>query len=130
MTQVEVAVAADPGPHGSWSSELVRRLDELRLAFADHVELTEAPAGFFDEIVSDAPRLANAVDKLRDEHQRISESLDRASEDTHAAAAGGEGEVLAARAAVGDVLELLERHRDRGATVVYEAYNVDIEAGD
>ena len=75
------------------------------------------------------PRLAHAAEKLRVEHAVISAAIDRGSVAVRSA---GEdpGGVEDAREAVLKLLQQLIRHRQRGADLVYEAYNVDIEAGD
>jgi len=130
MGEIETALAtAASGRAPAWSSELADRIQVLRKAFGHHVELTESPKGFLSEIVDHAPRLAHAAEKLRVEHAAIAAAIDRGSVAVRSA---GEdpGGVEDAREAVLELLQQLVRHRQRGADLVYEAYNVDIEAGD
>jgi len=117
------------GRESAWSSELTRRLDVLREAFDNHVAVTESPTGFLSEIVDRAPRLAHAVEKLRLEHASITAALDQASVTSQLVGESPSG-VENAREAVLELLHRLALHRQKGAEVVYEAYEVDIEAGD
>jgi ElaB/YqjD/DUF883 family membrane-anchored ribosome-binding protein len=131
MGDVEAAVAAPAsGRVAEWASNLARRLEDLRTAFDRHVELTEAPSGFLAQIVADAPRLANAVNKLRAEHELISASIERMLSSLHAAIPGSDDAVAEAREQALELLKQLARHRHQGADLVYEAFNVDIEGGD
>ena len=129
MAGVEAALAAPaPGRVEEWSADVAGRLEDLREAFRSHVALTESPTGFLAQIVDRAPRLVHAVDRLRAEHATIAGALDDAA-GTVRSAEGADG-VDAARTAVVGLLQQLAHHRQRGADAVYEAYDVDIEAGD
>src|SRR4029450_5483526 len=48
-------------------------LERLQEVFAVHVEVTEAPGGLYQEILENAPRLANPVPRVRREHVAITE---------------------------------------------------------
>jgi len=130
MGDLDSALAtASVGRESPWSLELTHRLNVLREAFGNHVVVTESPTGFLSEIVDRAPRLAHTVDKLRLEHASITAAIDRASVAVQLA---GENpsHVEDARKSVLELLHKLALHRQKGAEVVYEAYEVDIEAGD
>ena len=130
MGEIETALAtAALGRAPAWSSVLADRLQVLRQAFDHHVELTESPTGFLSEIVDQAPRLAHAAENLRVEHSTIATAFERASAAVRSAEEGPD-RVEDAREAVLDLLQQLARHRQHGADLVYEAYNVDIEGGD
>ncbi|HKO84267.1 MAG TPA: hypothetical protein VJ140_06835, partial [Actinomycetota bacterium] len=73
---LEDALAAPDDPDGLGGQDaLPARLDPVleRLAevFAVHVEVTEAPGGLYQEILENAPRLANRVTRFRREHAEI-----------------------------------------------------------
>ena len=130
MGDIETALAtAATGRAQLWSSELADRIEVLREAFDHHVELSESPTGFLSGLVDQAPRLAHAADKLRGEHARIAAVIDQCA-DAARAAGDGSGDVEDARERAIELLQLLARHRQRGADLVYEVYNVDIEGGD
>ena len=97
--------------------DLAMAISALEVAFVRHVHATESPTGLFAEVVGDAPRLAHAVDRLRHDHEEITTAirgLQRAPSPSGAA----------------EVLDQLERHRHLGATLVYDAYNIDVSVGD
>jgi hypothetical protein len=130
LGEVETALAtAASGRAETWAETMVERLTALKGAWRHHVDQNEAADGLFAQILEDSPRLSSKVDRLRGDHESISSAVDAALERTRAAATGGGG-VEPAREAVVALLESLVRHRYQGAEVVYEAYNVDIEAGD
>jgi hypothetical protein len=106
------------------AGRLAPALERLREVFAVHVEVTEAPGGLYQEILENAPRLANRVTRFRREHAEITEGIRR---DLAACATAGDPE--AAQALRDHSVRLfadLVRHRKRGLDLVYEAYHVDI----
>lgn len=128
LVALEDALAAPaPSRLADWSTEVARRLHELRGEFARHVEITEGPDGLYDEIMEIAPELSRAVDTLRDEHLAIEEEIrstlaalaDRATDDADAWVADR-------REASTKVLGALVRHRQRGADLTWRAYNDDL----
>ncbi len=123
MIQVEVAAAA-PAAKESWMIDLQHSLRQLEIAFNNHIVEVQSPLGLLDRIVDQAPRLQRAVERTRDEHDTIAESIT-------AALATMEGENATDRRdeirdTVMGVLLALARHRQKGADLIYEAYDVDI----
>jgi len=115
-------VLAGPPEEGG-PERFVPLLEHLRVVFAVHVEVTESPGGLYEEILEIAPRLANKIARFRREHTAIVAALQSALDDL------GDGRaVLAAdlRTRLAQLHEVLARHRERGADLVYEAYHVDI----
>ena len=92
----------------------------------------EAPGAFLDELVSESPRLATPARRLRREHVDILESIVR-SEERLTAPPSDEIAYDAwadeIRAELTTLLVALARHRQRGADLVYEAYDVDLGGG-
>ena len=128
IVQLEMATSSPAaGRVPDWTARLAKDLTGVRDAFAQHVEATEKPGGLYEEIMGKAPRLANGVDRLRDEHPVITERID----ETLARVESGEIEgdawpVDNARDELQRLLGLVVRHRQRGADLVWEAYNLDI----
>lgn len=126
LQELEEALASPvPGRSASWRADLTRVLERLIHAFRAHVEETEGRDGLLAQIVTEAPRLANPVERMKEEHVSLSAELQRAKADAHAG-------VLSS----GDVREELmglcvkmARHRQAGSDLVYEAYTVDIGTG-
>jgi len=126
---LEEALAAEAdGVVGSGQDSLPIRLipalERLQLVFAAHVEVTEAPGGLYQEILENAPRLANRVTRFRREHDDITEGIRRGL--AECASAGDPGAVQALRDHSVRLFADLVRHRKRGLDLVYEAYHVDI----
>ena len=127
--QVERALSsAASGRAKAWSADLQDELANLSVALEQHIAITEAPDGLLADIASAVPRLTHRVQKTKDDHVVLRAAVAAAlealpdSED--------EGPVPNARTKVVELLTAIVHHRHLGADLVYEAYNVDIEAGD
>jgi hypothetical protein len=132
---LEQALAPDAGGDEprAWPDRLGGTLEHLGEVFAVHVQVTEAPGGLYEEILANAPRLANRVKRCRREHADIAEAIRRGIAEARAAStrpagrqARDAGEVEALRDHAVRLLGDLVRHRKRGLDLVYEAYHVDI----
>jgi hypothetical protein len=127
MVELEDAIAAPAhGREVPWVERVDAALRRMARAWSHHADVTEAEGGLFAEIMETAPRLANAVKKLRTEHVEIAAVLAQEIETT-ASAAGNDGDwVGERRSAITLLLGRLARHRQRGADLTYEAFDVDI----
>jgi hypothetical protein len=112
------------GGHDGLGARLSPALERLREVFAAHVEVTEAPGGLYQEIMENAPRLANRVTRFRREHAEITEGIRRGIAES--ATASGPEATQALRDHAVRLFADLVRHRKRGLDLVYEAYHVDI----
>jgi hypothetical protein len=126
---LEEALAAPDDPDGLGGQDglptrLIPALERLQEVFAVHVEVTEAPGGLYQEILENAPRLANRVTRFRREHTDITEAIRRGL--AECADAGDPDAVQALRDHSVRLFADLVRHRKRGLDLVYEAYHVDI----
>ena len=110
---------------GAWLERLGGALAHLDEVFAVHVRVTEAPGGLYEEILENAPRLANRVKRFRREHGDITAAIRGGIAETQSAAQDA-GRVEALRDHAVRLLADLVRHRKRGLDLVYEAYHVDI----
>ncbi len=114
--------AASPAARESWGADLASGVEQLQSALSRHVAEVEAPQGLLEQIVETAPRLQRAVETTRRHHEILAHSvadlLDRVG-DPEAAAADIRLDVL-------EILNDFARHRQDGADLIYEAYDVDI----
>jgi hypothetical protein len=117
--------AVEAGDAGAWLERLGGALTRLDEVFAVHVQVTEGAGGLYDEIVENAPRMANRVKRFRREHADIGGAIRRAVAESKVAGRDA-GEVEALRDHAVRLLADLVRHRKRGLDLVYEAYHVDI----
>ena len=122
LTQTQAAGDEEPG---AWLERLGGALTHLDEVFAVHVQVTEGAGGLYDEIVENAPRLANRVKRFRREHADIGGAIGRGIAESKVAGRDP-GEVEALRDHAVRLLADLVRHRKRGLDLVYEAYHVDI----
>ncbi len=120
VSQVEVA-AASPSAEVGWRTRLIGELENLRLALLEHVEEVEAEDGLLAEMIAQAPRLANQIASVRDEHPDLCSQVDQTILDVR-----NSEDVIDLRSGVLDTLTAVARHRQRGADLVYEGYSVDI----
>ncbi|MGC1215737.1 MAG: hypothetical protein WA890_31330 [Micromonospora sp.] len=113
---------AAPMAEPRWRERVIIQLGPVRHSFAEHVRVTEGPAGLYAELLDQAPRLDRGVQLLTREHAVIAGALLALQ---HAAELPGvPAEELCGRAA--DLLGALSRHRQRGADLLWEAYQADL----
>jgi len=122
MRALEASISG-AAPLAGWTQAVRDSVRDLREAFHEHIVVTEGPQGLLAEIVDLSPRLSGEAGLIKEEHQALEESL-RGLESS----LGDEPEAVRRKATI--VLGRLTLHRQRGADIVYEAYNVDIAAGD
>jgi hypothetical protein len=128
LVHLEEAISSPAsGRIPQWTAQVVKEMHEIREAFDQHILVTEKPDGLYEEILQHAPRLQNGVSRLKDEHPEISSSIDEMI------ARLEQTEVASVQWPLDDARDDLQRfigrvirHRQRGADLVWEAYNVDI----
>ena len=110
-----------------WTAHVVKEITAVRDAWDQHVEHTEKPDGLYEEIVTMSPRLSGTIDRLRGGAPRDHRGGRR---DAGPARAGRDrGLPWPLDDARDDLQRLIGkviRHRQKGADLVWEAYNVDI----
>lgn len=132
VVSLEKAAAAPArGRLTDWAMDTHDALVDVGAAFERHIAVTEGPDGLLEQIRAAAPRLTASAAELSDEHQdlrrRIAAALDLAR------GAAGRTDATAAtevREAVNALLLDISRHRQAGSDLVFEAFEVDIGAGD
>ena len=126
MTEVEEAAsAALAGRPRDWCVKLSPHIDDLREAWASHVSGTEGSGGLWEQIRTDAPRLNGALHRLGREHEHLTSEVEALRQDL-ADAGDDEAHLANARERVTALLVQLTRHRQRGADLIYEAYERDV----
>ncbi len=125
MGNLERALAAPaPGRIAAWVEQVDAALTQLAADFAEHIAVTEGPDGLYTDVLASAPRLSNPIRRLTAEHAQVTSELDAVI-----AKMGGVSsaeDVDDVRAATTNLLGRLVRHRQRGADLVFEAYQVDV----
>jgi hypothetical protein len=109
-----------------WNRDLGEQLTSMSAALDQHVVVTEGPDGLLVDILEAAPRLAHLIDLARRDHRRLRAQLDGVLLSLPVDGSG----VDKVRESVTGLLGDLVRHRQTGADLVYEAYQVDIDAAD
>jgi hypothetical protein len=127
LVDLERALAAPtPGRVKEWTLDVGERLGAVREAFNEHVFVTEKPGGLYEEIMTMSPRLAGNVKRLDEEHPVILAQIDDMLERLDAFDTQDVWPPDVARDDINRLLGRIVRHRQRGADLVWEAYNVDI----
>jgi hypothetical protein len=124
LVDVERAISSPAaGRLDTWTGDVVKRLSILLNSIDEHIEVTERPEGLYEEILRRAPRLSSQVDRLRGEHPALRAAT---AERLHSSAIGRGWPLDEARDDAQRLLGKIVKHRQRGADLVWEAYNLDI----
>ncbi|WP_422738446.1 hypothetical protein ACN263_03895 [Micromonospora sp. WMMD729] len=118
LARAVAVTAAEP----RWRETVLLRLRPVGQGFAEHVRVTEGPAGLYRELLTHSPRLDHGIRLLTREHAAIVAAIlavQRAAERPEV----GPDE-LHHRA--GHLLRALARHRRRGANLLWQAYQTDL----
>ncbi|NIA25495.1 MAG: hypothetical protein GWP04_07975 [Gammaproteobacteria bacterium] len=116
-------VAAGPVGAGSiWQDRIRDMLATVATALADHIEKTEGPDGLYRELTTVAPRISNDIRLLTADHAVIKGMI----EEIEIALDAEDVESGLVREHITQLLGRITRHRQKGADIVYEAYQVDI----
>ena len=130
LVHLEQAISSPAaGRIPNWSGTVTKEMVSLRDAFDQHVIVTEKPGGLYEEIMERAPRLAGKLRRLQDEHPSVTQRIGVALARLEGGEVGEEGAPWPLDRARDDLQRLLGsivRHRQAGADLVWEAYNVDI----
>jgi hypothetical protein len=129
MARLEGAIAR-PVASDDWLAEVDSGMKAVTNGLQAHIQEVEGPEGIIADIVDVAPRLSAAATELANEHHGITAAMRRAETALEAARRGGATEKTLLRRRVTTLLGRLTIHRQHGSDLVYDAYNIDIEAGD
>lgn len=128
LVALEVAISSPAaGRIPDWTAVVLKEMTGVRDAFDQHVVVTEKPEGLYEEILGRAPRLEHALTKLKSEHPDITEAITTNVARLEQVQIGGiEWPLDDARDDLQRFIGRVIRHRQKGADLVWEAYNVDI----
>jgi chromosome segregation ATPase len=127
LVDVEEATSSPAiGREEEWTRDVVDRLTKLRETIEEHIEVTERAEGLYDEILEKAPRLADKVDRLKHEHPEMRDGISEISAKLRTNPVGTTWSLQEARDELRLILGRVVRHRELGADLVWEAYNLDI----
>lgn len=133
LSDLELALAAPaPGRAVEWTAGARDAVRAVHETWTRHIVETEAPGAFLDELVTESPRLATPASRLRREHSEILATIVRGEKHLAVPPAGDDeydAWVDEMRTDLTKLLSSLARHRQRGADLVFEAYQVDIGGG-
>jgi seryl-tRNA synthetase len=127
---LEDALATPVGDGPRWRLRVAMAIDHAALRIEDHARQTEAPDGFLDRLVREVPRVQRRVNQLKVDHERLEKEVEALR---HTLSIIDDGDVpehaVTIRNQAIELLGQLTRHRQRGADLIYEAYQVDIGEG-
>jgi hypothetical protein len=127
LVDVERAISSPAaGRLDTWTGDVVKRLSILLDSIGEHIEVTERSEGLYEEILHRAPRLSSQVDRLRAEHPALRTGTAELIERLHSTAIGPGWPLDEARDDAQRLLGKIVKHRQQGADLVWEAYNLDI----
>ena len=127
LVEAEEAISGPAvGREADWSREVIDALSALREMIEEHIEVTERSEGLYDEILHKAPRLADAVRRLREEHPVMRDKTSEAITRLRTTPVGAMWGLEEARDDLQRLLGRIVKHRQLGADLVWEAYNLDI----
>lgn len=127
LVQVEQAISSPAvGRETDWTKEVVRGLQDLGHTLQEHIEVTERTGGLYEEITQRAPRLSGKIELLREEHPEIRDATSALLTKLETTSIGQTWELSDARNELQRLLGRVVRHRQLGADLVWEAYNLDI----
>ena len=127
LIDVEKAISGPAvGREAEWSAEVSLSLKELRRTIDEHIEVAERPMGLYDEITQRAPRLSGKIERLKEEHPLMRDGTSELIARLESTPVGEEWPLDDARDALQRLLGRIVRHRQLGADLVWEAYNLDI----
>lgn len=109
---------------GAWRERVRAALAELSHDFDEHIDLTESPGGLYDNLRSGDPRLSSAVERLTGQHIEYRDAI---SGYLAVLEHGGTvADLPMFREELGELLDRLVQHRQLGARLVHEAFQVDL----
>jgi hypothetical protein len=129
LVGLEDALTTPIGDAARWRLRVAMAVDHAANRIDEHIRQTEAPTGFLRHVVAESPRLSCKADRLRHDHDELQHRvghLQRSLAALDDAAVVERGVALRNEAL--DFLGHLVRHRQRGADLIYEAFQVDIGA--
>jgi hypothetical protein len=108
-----------------WWVTLTHQVDAFDDHLARHRADVEGPGGLHAQVLADSPRMAPEVARLEIEHDRLGDLI-RQIRMRVGELAGDPAATDEAVALVSDLVDRLRRHDEAAASLLHEAYRVDI----
>lgn len=127
LVGLEDALSTPIGDGARWRLRVAMAVDHAANRVAEHSETVEAPDGFLQQVEVESPRLSCRIQRLRTDHEQLEKdvhALKVALSEISDRDVASRGSSLRNQALA--FLGLLAAHRQRGADLIYEAYQVDI----
>ena len=128
IAMLQSALADEPDSPVVWGERVQQEVARLALDFVEHIDVTEGVGGLHETIVDSAPRLRRKVDQLTAEHDELEMDITELAQAAEAPVMARDVETIKVKATM--LLDRLIKHRQRGADLVYEAFEQDLGAGD
>jgi hypothetical protein len=130
MIALEAALAASAhGRRIEWAAGVSAALERVALDVERHIDATEGPDGMYAEVLADSPRLVPHVRRLTEDHAGIRADVQRLTRRLVEVPAGDDLAIASVREDGTDLLARLSKHRQRGADLVHQAYEIDLGGG-
>jgi len=128
IAMVRAALAEPVDSPVVWGERVQQEVARLALDFVEHIDVTEGVGGLHESITESAPRLSRAVDILTAEHDETEADIAELVQATEPPVMARDVETIKVRGTL--LLDSLIKHQQRGADLVYEAFEQDLGAGD
>lgn len=122
MRSLGIAARAPAGTDPAWADRVVNRVQLVRTAFVAHVESSEGVDGGYADAARSDGRLTFRAHQLAREHAALDSRLTGLVD----LARSPDVRPVAIRRPVEAALAELRRHRERGADLVFEAFQFDL----
>lgn len=127
---LEDALTTPIGDGARWRLRVAMAVDHAAVRIEEHARQTESHDGFLDRLVREVPRVQKRVNQLKVDHERLEKEVDALR---HTVSMVEDSDVpdraVEIRNQAIELLGQMSRHRQRGADLIYEAYQVDIGEG-
>ena len=121
------AALSSPVASARWPEGLGNAVTTLLATFDEHVTETESRGGTIEQLRERAPRLSDRIDRLSEQHATIAADAGRLMDRLeHVPAERSDDENAAIREQALELLTAIVRHRQLGADLLYEAYDIDV----
>ncbi|MGF1596772.1 MAG: hypothetical protein ACFCVK_07540 [Acidimicrobiales bacterium] len=129
LVGLEDALSTPIGDGARWRLRVSMAVDHAVNRVEEHIVASEAADGVLAEVLADVPRLAKRARRLRTDHDELEKEVHALRiliDDLDDEDVTERGNDIRTQAL--EFLGHLALHRQRGADLVYEAYQVDIGA--
>ena len=125
LVDLEEALTSPAGDGAGWLQTVRTSIEAMDETLRAHVRDAESAEGLLAQIGEDSPWLGPRVEQLRRAHRELLEQSNALTIDCHQTA---DADVIRDKAF--DLIQRVSRHRHQAADLLYDAYDLDLSAGD